>query len=138
MTEPATGSQGVYPVIFIDTIVVKICDGQVANPPVYAAVGVTGDDADVRYATRTHHRTSRSGSPHPSAIGNLVARRCRFSNAEIARRRLVREKAVETTIGRIAKHLGLEPDAARNHRVHLARVYLRMLGAKDAHEPSTP
>lgn len=33
----------VYPVIFIDAIVVKIRDGQVANRPVYAAVGVTVD-----------------------------------------------------------------------------------------------
>lgn len=57
-----------------------------------------------------------------------------LSNAEIARRRLVREKSVEVMIGRIAKKLGLEPDAARNQRVHLARVYLRTLGAKDSHE----
>jgi two-component system, NarL family, nitrate/nitrite response regulator NarL len=54
-----------------------------------------------------------------------------YSNAEIARRRVVREKSVEVMIGRIAKRLGLEPDAARNQRVHLARVYLRTLGAKD-------
>ncbi len=33
----------VYPVVFIDAIVVKIRDGQVANRPVYAAVGVTVD-----------------------------------------------------------------------------------------------
>lgn len=57
-----------------------------------------------------------------------------LSNAEIARRRLVREKSVEVMIGRIAKKLGLGPDAARNQRVHLARVYLRTLGAKDSYE----
>ena len=33
----------VYPVIFIDAIMVKIRDGQVANRPVYAAIGVTVD-----------------------------------------------------------------------------------------------
>jgi putative transposase len=33
----------VYPVIFIDAIIVKIRDGQVANRPVYAAIGVTVD-----------------------------------------------------------------------------------------------
>ena len=33
----------VYPVVFIDAIVVKIRDGQVANRPVYAAIGVTVD-----------------------------------------------------------------------------------------------
>ena len=33
----------VYPVLFIDAIVVKVRDGQVANRPVYAAIGVTVD-----------------------------------------------------------------------------------------------
>lgn len=33
----------VYPVIFIDAIVVKIREGQVANRPVYVAIGVTVD-----------------------------------------------------------------------------------------------
>jgi putative transposase len=33
----------VYPVVFIDAIVVKIRDGQVANRPVYSVVGVTVD-----------------------------------------------------------------------------------------------
>lgn len=32
---------GVDESIFIDTIVVKVCDGQVANRPFYAAIGVT-------------------------------------------------------------------------------------------------
>jgi putative transposase len=33
----------VYPVVFLDAIVVKIRDGQVANRPVYTAIGVTVD-----------------------------------------------------------------------------------------------
>ena len=33
----------VYPVIFIDAIMVKIRDGQVANRPIYVAIGVTVD-----------------------------------------------------------------------------------------------
>lgn len=33
----------IYPVVFVDCIVVKIRDGQVANRPVYSAVGVTVD-----------------------------------------------------------------------------------------------
>jgi len=33
----------VYPVIFIDAINVKIRDGQVANRPIYVALGVTAD-----------------------------------------------------------------------------------------------
>ena len=31
----------VYPVIFIDALVVKIRDGQVTNRPIYVVVGVT-------------------------------------------------------------------------------------------------
>lgn len=34
---------GIYAAIFIDAIVVKVRDGQVANQPVYAAIGVTLD-----------------------------------------------------------------------------------------------
>lgn len=34
---------GVYVAVFIDAIVVKVRDGQVANRPVYAAIGVTVD-----------------------------------------------------------------------------------------------
>jgi transposase-like protein len=33
----------IYPVVFVDCIVVKIRDGQVANRPLYTAVGVTVD-----------------------------------------------------------------------------------------------
>jgi putative transposase len=33
----------VYAAIFIDAIVVKVRDGQVANRPIYAAIGVTLD-----------------------------------------------------------------------------------------------
>jgi len=51
-----------------------------------------------------------------------------LSNAQIAVRRTVTERSVETTIGRIARALGLAPDATRNQRVHMARVYLRAAG----------
>ena len=38
----------VYPVVFIDAIFVKIRDGQVANRPIYVAIGVTVDgDRDI-------------------------------------------------------------------------------------------
>lgn len=60
-----------------------------------------------------------------------------LSNAHIAARRSVTERSVETTIGRIARALGLGPDATRNQRVHMARVYLRATGERtsdvDAH-----
>jgi putative transposase len=35
------GTQEVYAAIFIDAIQVKVRDGQVANRPVYAAIGVS-------------------------------------------------------------------------------------------------
>lgn len=40
MTRPL---ERVYPVVFIDAMVVKIRDGQVANRPIYTAIGVTVD-----------------------------------------------------------------------------------------------
>jgi transposase-like protein len=40
MTRPL---ERVYPVIFIDAMMVKIRDGQVANRPIYTAIGVTVD-----------------------------------------------------------------------------------------------
>jgi putative transposase len=33
----------VYPVIFVDAMVVKVRDGQVANKPIYVVIGVTVD-----------------------------------------------------------------------------------------------
>jgi DNA-binding NarL/FixJ family response regulator len=56
-----------------------------------------------------------------------------LSNAHIAERRSVTERSVETTIGRIARALGLAHDATRNQRVHMARVYLRSTGAQPEH-----
>lgn len=52
------------------------------------------------------------------------------SNAEIARRRGVSEKAIEGSIRRLALKLSLEQDSAINQRVHIARVYFRALGVK--------
>ena len=51
-----------------------------------------------------------------------------LSNAEIAKRRFVTERSVEVAISRIAKALGLAPDATRNQRVHMAKVYFRSTG----------
>ena len=51
-----------------------------------------------------------------------------LSNAEIARRRFVTERAVEVSLSRIAKILGLSPDASKNQRVHMAKVYFRARG----------
>ena len=51
----------VYPVILIDAIVVKIRDGQVANRPVYVAMGINLDGRTRRVGDvgRTHRRGGR-------------------------------------------------------------------------------
>lgn len=51
-----------------------------------------------------------------------------LSNAEIAKRRFVTEKSVETSIARLAKAMGLTQDPGKNQRVHMAKVYFRALG----------
>ena len=43
MAIASIGRGAVYPVMFIDAIFVKIRDGQVANRPIYVAIGVTVD-----------------------------------------------------------------------------------------------
>jgi len=57
-----------------------------------------------------------------------------LSNAEIAKRRFVTEKSVETAIARLAKAMGLAADPSKNQRVHMARVYFRALGADSGAE----
>lgn len=52
-----------------------------------------------------------------------------LSNAEIAKRRYVTEKSVETSIARLAKTMGLVQDPTKNQRVHMAKVYFRALGS---------
>lgn len=54
-----------------------------------------------------------------------------YSNAEIAKRRFVKEKSVEVAVTRLAKILGLEHSISSNQRVNLARVYFRSIGAKE-------
>ena len=51
-----------------------------------------------------------------------------LSNSEIAKRKFVTEKSVETSIARLAKAMGLKADPSINQRVHLAKVYFRALG----------
>lgn len=53
----------VYPVMFIDAIHVKIRDGQVANRPVYVAIGVTtSGERDILGLWATAARAPNSGS----------------------------------------------------------------------------
>ena len=57
-----------------------------------------------------------------------------LSNSEIAKRRFVTEKSVETSISRLAKAMGLKSDPSINQRVHLAKVYFRALGIDSGEE----
>jgi two-component system, NarL family, nitrate/nitrite response regulator NarL len=57
-----------------------------------------------------------------------------LSNAEIAKRRFVTEKSVETSIARLAKTMGLTQDPGKNQRVHMAKVYFRALGVAAGEE----
>lgn len=51
-----------------------------------------------------------------------------LTNAEIARRRQVSERAVEQMMRRIAQRLDLPADSTFNQRVQLTRAYLEMTG----------
>ena len=51
-----------------------------------------------------------------------------LSNVEIAHQRFVSEKAVEQTISKIAKALGIPVATNQNQRVHSARIFFRLAG----------
>jgi transposase-like protein len=46
----------VYPVLFIDAMVVKTRDGQVTNRPIYTAIGVTVDGRRENPPARLHRK----------------------------------------------------------------------------------
>lgn len=53
-----------------------------------------------------------------------------LTNAEIAKRRFVSDKAIEKTLKSIAESLGLDADPAVNLRVSVAKAYFKMTGGK--------
>ncbi len=59
-------------------------------------------------------------------ILRLVARG--LSNAEIAKQRLVTERAVEVAVSRLAKHLNLRENPGLNQRVHIATRFFTEMG----------
>lgn len=94
-------------------------------------------------AIEKSHENRKSGSTASAVptFGNLTATQIDtlklvaqgLSNAEIAKRRFVKEKSIEVAISRIAKALGISADQAQNQRVHIANVYFRAIGMnKDA------
>lgn len=82
------------------------------------------------------HRRGKSQPSIPTAMTKLTSNQIEilklvaqgFSNAEIAKRRFIRESSVEMAINRIAKSLNLSPDVTKNNRVHMANVYFRAIG----------
>jgi len=79
--------RGVYPVLLIDAIVLKIRDGQVRNRPIYVAMGISIDgERDVRRYQRTSSRSWRG-------LAQRISLRCSSS------RRLRPDRLVETIVG---------------------------------------
>ena len=68
----------VYPVVFIDAIVVKIRDGQVANRPIYVVVGVTVDgERDIwAYGPAAAGRAPSTGMQVPPRSVTAASRTC--------------------------------------------------------------
>ena len=60
-----------------------------------------------------------------------------LSNAEIARQRVVTERAVEMSIYRIARNLGYSADATQNTRALIVRAYYEMTGSGSARDAAT-
>jgi len=52
-----------------------------------------------------------------------------LSNSEIAKVRFVSEKSVEQIVARIAQHLDVLPDRAKNLRVVITGEYFKCIGA---------
>lgn len=58
-----------------------------------------------------------------------------LSNSEIAERRCVTVGAVEVSISRIARALGIQHDRAHNQRVLITREYYRLTGGSPGNRP---
>ena len=58
-----------------------------------------------------------------------------LTNAEIAERRVVAVKSVESLVARIAKQLDISTDGGRNQRVMITREYYRLIGAQGGSQP---
>ena len=60
-----------------------------------------------------------------------------LSNAEIARLRVVSERAVEQTVNRIARSLGCGNDSSVNSRAQIVRAYYELTGSGSARNAAT-
>lgn len=55
-----------------------------------------------------------------------------LTNSEIAKRRVVSERSVETGLARIARKLDIDPQAGENPRVLLTQAYYQLIGGSGA------
>lgn len=92
-----------------------------------------------RAVSRAHEstRNTRSAGNHSKRLeltdGQVEVLRLMsegLSNGEIARRRGVKEKAIEQTISRIAKRLELPAGSEVNQRAQLVRAYFELTGTQ--------
>lgn len=82
--------------------------------------------------------TGAKTAPPRSAIGGLTNTQLEIlrlvalgaSNSEIAKKRFITERSVETAISRIAKSLGIAKLPDTNQRVTMAKAFFRASGAK--------
>jgi DNA-binding NarL/FixJ family response regulator len=105
-------------------------------------INVLTEAINVALDHRSWKAPKRESSKSPNSIASLSNSQLEtlrlmaqgLSNSEIAKRRFVTEKSVETSISRLAKAMGLKSDPSVNQRVHLANVYFRALGIDSVEE----
>jgi DNA-binding NarL/FixJ family response regulator len=103
-----------------------VSDIKVLMAGINSAIGLKGDGVQTRAKANS---SSGVSSLTNTQLETLRLMSKGLSNAEIAKQKFVTERSVEQSIARLAKTMGLQKDATRNQRVHMAKVYFRALGA---------
>lgn len=116
----------------------RLLAASVKDPPPGAAYVVKQSLTDIGFLTAAVHAVAASSTATPpiprvpltdAQVETLRLLAYGLSNAEIARVRVVSEKAVEQAIRRAADALGIDSAASVNQRVALARAYFALTGA---------
>jgi len=111
---------------------VYLAKHEVSNMSVLHA-GVVRSIADAATPTMHEHESilqSRRFTDSQTETMRLVAEG--WSNAEIADRRVVSIRTVETSIARVARELGIPQSQMHNQRVLITREYFRLAGSTGA------
>jgi DNA-binding NarL/FixJ family response regulator len=95
---------------------------------IQAIVDVVRVAANVKSKPTDQHAKESVSNLSTSQMETLRLVAQGLTNAEIARRRFVTEKAVEASIVRLAKCIGLSKNPTHNQRVNMAKVYFRGAG----------